>query len=168
MKVRLLLRCYYFLSDHIFFFVEKCYLVLVHRINTHWCIYICTTFIIWFCGKNIEEQKNKCLGRLHVKWVSQGPKINCLELRRLSFNKQRSLDLPYLKARIQDCKAYWEWDSGLRVCMGCEMLQIPIGIMGWAKMWFGMTGLKYPEFPLVLKKRLELWVIGVLSEFYYM
>ena len=44
------------------FFVEKCYLVLVLRINTHWCIYICTTFIIWFCGKNIE-QKNKGLGR---------------------------------------------------------------------------------------------------------
>ena len=54
---------FYFSWWHLFF-VEKCYLVLVLRINTHWCIYICTTFIIWFCGKNIE-QKNKGLGRLH-------------------------------------------------------------------------------------------------------
>ena len=144
MKIRLLLRCYYFLSDHI---VEKCYLVLVLRINTHWRIYICTTFIIWFCGKNIEKQKNKGFRKIASKWVSQGPKINCLELRRLSFNKQRSLDLPYLKARIRDFKAYWEWDSALRVCMGCEMLEILIRIMSWAKMCFGMTGLKYPEFP---------------------
>ena len=130
-------------------------------INTHWCIYICTTFIIWIGWKNIEEQKNKGLGRLHVKWVSQGPKINCLELRRLSFNKLRSLDLLNLKATIRDFKAYREWDSGLRVCMGCEMLQIPIGITGWAKMCFGMTRLKYPivspiVVPLVLKKWLEL------------
>ena len=109
----------FFVWSHLFF-VEKFYLVLVLRINTHWCIYICTTFIIWFCGKNIEEQKKKGLGRLQVKWVSQGPKINCLELRRLSSNNKEALICPIWRPGFEILRPtgseiqHWEYARDVR------------------------------------------------------